>query len=62
MKKKPGRPPLPPGQAKAARFEIRLTEGEKAAYEAAARKAGVDVADWIREHLNEAASRKRAKP
>ena len=52
-----GRPPLKPGEAKSAVFQIRLTDAERASYEQAAQRAGVSLAAWMRERLNKAAKR-----
>jgi predicted HicB family RNase H-like nuclease len=43
-----GRPPLPPGKARETRLMLRLTNAEKAAYKARAKKAALDVSSWIR--------------
>jgi hypothetical protein len=52
-----GRPPLEPGEAKDQVFQIRLTAAERESYEAAAKRANVPLAKWIRERLNRAAKR-----
>jgi predicted HicB family RNase H-like nuclease len=53
-KAKVGRPPLPKGEAKAIVLQSRVQPSEKAAYQKAAKSAGVDLSTWIRQTLNEA--------
>jgi predicted HicB family RNase H-like nuclease len=57
MEKRMGRPPLEPGEAKDQVFQIRLTTAERESYEAAAKRAKVSLAKWIRDRLNRAAKR-----
>ena len=47
----PGRPPGPPGSQRTARLVVRVSEAEREAYQAAARRAGVSVGEWVREAL-----------
>jgi hypothetical protein len=47
-KPKIGRPPLPPSKVRATPLLIRLTTAERAAYEAAARRAGLSLSAWVR--------------
>ncbi|MGC1275997.1 MAG: hypothetical protein WBC44_20010 [Planctomycetaceae bacterium] len=52
----PGRPPK--GESpQTARIHLRAEPGEKARYERAAEKAGLALAEWIKERLNRAARR-----
>jgi predicted HicB family RNase H-like nuclease len=53
-KPKVGRPPLPKGEAKAIVLQSRVQPTEKAAYQKAAKAAGLDLSQWIREVLNRA--------
>lgn len=48
---RPGRPPGPPGSQRTARLVVRVTPADVAAYQAAARRAGVSVGEWVRERL-----------
>jgi predicted HicB family RNase H-like nuclease len=57
MEKRMGRPPLAPGEAKDQVYQLRLTADERASYEAAAKRAGKTLSEWIREKLNRAAKR-----
>lgn len=52
--KKVGRPSLPKDKAKAVITPIRLQPDEKAQYEKAAKKAGLNLSEWIRQTLKEA--------
>jgi hypothetical protein len=36
---------------------IRMTDGEKAKYQKAADKAGLNLSDWVRDRLDKAAKR-----
>jgi hypothetical protein len=59
FKKKPkkrGRPSLPKYRAKAESVTVRLQPGEKAAFKAAARIAGIKLSEWIRRSLKTALS------
>ena len=65
MEKRMGRPPKSGDKAMIDRLEIRIEAAEKAAYDEAARSAGMDRSDWIRHVLNAAAKRglkKRPSP
>ena len=53
-RKKVGRPPLAKGEAKTIVLQSRVQETEKAAYQRAAKSAGVDLSSWIRQTLNQA--------
>lgn len=53
-KVKVGRPKLPKGEAKAIVLQSRVQPVEKAAYQKAAKSAGLDLSTWIRRTLNEA--------
>ncbi len=53
-RKKVGRPPLAKGEAKDIVLQSRVQPAEKAAYQRAAKSAGVDLSSWIRQTLNEA--------
>jgi hypothetical protein len=53
-KPKMGRPPLDPAEAKSQVFQLRLTQAERQQYQAAADKAGMPLAQWIRERLGRA--------
>jgi predicted HicB family RNase H-like nuclease len=53
-KVKVGRPPLPKGEAKAIVLQSRVQPTEKAAYQKAAKAAGLDLSQWVREVLNRA--------
>ena len=57
MKKRMGRPPLPPDAAKNEVFQMRLTAAERAAYQRAADRAGQTLSEWIRDRLGKAAKR-----
>jgi predicted HicB family RNase H-like nuclease len=57
MKKRMGRPPLDPGEAKDQVFQIRLTAAERESYEAAAKRTDKPLSKWIRDALNRAAKR-----
>lgn len=50
-KPRPGRPPLPTGNAKAVMLRVRLTRDELRAVEANAKASGKTVSAWIREML-----------
>jgi predicted HicB family RNase H-like nuclease len=45
---------MPKGEAKAIVLQSRVQPAEKAAYQKAAKSAGVDLSTWIRQRLNEA--------
>ena len=49
--KKPGRPPLPEGNAKAVMLRVRLTPDERAAIEKAAKAKNQTVSEWLRGNL-----------
>jgi len=49
--RKPGRPPLPKGQAKGRIVPIRLTHDERQQYEKAARANGQTLSEWVRSTL-----------
>jgi uncharacterized protein (DUF1778 family) len=51
---KPGRPPLPKGNAKAAMLRVRATPDEMKAIESAAKASKLTVSEWIRSKLNAA--------
>ena len=53
-----GRPPKSGDKPMTGRLEIRLEEGEKEAYEQAARAAGMERSEWMRSVLNDAAKRR----
>ena len=53
-KAKVGRPKMPKGEAKAIVLQSRVQPAEKAAYQKAAKSAGIDLSTWIRQTLNEA--------
>ena len=57
MKTRMGRPPRSGNKAMAGRLEIRVSAAEKRTYEEAARAAGMERSDWIRDTLNAAAKR-----
>lgn len=50
----PGRPPGPPGSQRTARLVVRVSDAEREAYQAAARRAGVSVGEWVRAELQKA--------
>jgi len=50
--KKPGRPTLPKGEAKAETLRIRVTASELKEYGAKAKAGKQTVSDWIRSTLN----------
>lgn len=54
---KVGRPPLPKGEAKGVVLQSRVQPSEKALYQKAAKAEGKDLSTWIRETLNQAATR-----
>ena len=49
--RKPGRPKLPKGSAKAAKAQVRLSPEELKKIEAAARASKQTVSDWVRSML-----------
>ena len=49
--KKPGRPPLPKGNAKAVMLRVRITPEEQAEVEKAAKASKKTVSEWIRSTL-----------
>ena len=50
--KKPGRPALPKGEAKAETLRIRVTPSELKEYGARAKASKQTISDWIRGTLN----------
>jgi predicted HicB family RNase H-like nuclease len=58
---KMGRPPKGP-VVKGERFELRVDSDEVAAWEQAAKKAGIGRSDWVRSRLNAAAKREAKRP
>jgi len=52
--KKPGRPALPKGAAKAETLRIRVTAAELRTFEATAKAKKQNVSEWIRSILNAA--------
>ena len=56
MKKKIGRPPKGE-RTQAARIHLRAEEDEKDRYEKAAQAADMELSEWIRQRLNNAAKR-----
>jgi hypothetical protein len=50
-KRGPGRPPLPPGEARSEYVKVRVTKAERAALDRASREAGKDLGGWAREVL-----------
>jgi hypothetical protein len=50
-----GRPPKPPDETKSLVYQMRLTEAERAEYQAAAKRAKLKLAAWIRQSLASAA-------
>jgi hypothetical protein len=58
MKKKIGRPPLPKGSSRGDRLYCRLLKSEVKEIELAAKKAGKNKSEWIREVLLNAARKK----
>jgi uncharacterized protein (DUF1778 family) len=61
MEKKRGRPPLPENRRKGERIEFRAEPEEREAYEAAAKAAGLERSEWVRDRLNAAARRESKK-
>ena len=57
MDKRMGRPPLDPSETKNEVYQLRLTAAERGRWEAAAKRAGKSLAEWIRDRLNRAAKR-----
>lgn len=49
--RKPGRPPLPKGQAKGRIVPIRLTHDERFKYEKVAKANGQTLSEWVRSTL-----------
>jgi uncharacterized protein (DUF1778 family) len=49
--KKPGRPPLPKGNAKVVMLRVRVTPDERQAIETAAKAKNQKAAEWIRSTL-----------
>jgi predicted HicB family RNase H-like nuclease len=54
MRKRMGRPPKPPGEAKSRYLQIRVEPKEKALFHAAAEAAGVAFSEWARKQLRAA--------
>ena len=52
-----GRPPIRPEGALGEVFQIRLADSERAAYERAAKRAGLSLAAWMRDRLTKSAKR-----
>lgn len=50
--RKPGRPKLPKGNAKAGYLRVRLTASELQAIEAAAKASKQTVSEWVRGKIN----------
>lgn len=50
--KKPGRPKLPKGNAKAGYLRVRLTASELQAVEAAAKANSQTISEWVRGKIN----------
>jgi hypothetical protein len=50
--KKPGRPTLPKGEAKAETLRIRVTASELKAFGAKAKASKQTVSDWVRSTIN----------
>lgn len=56
-KKKMGRPPLAPDEAKGSYVQLRLTAAERLEYDQAAAHTNQSLSAWIRERLSKAAKR-----
>lgn len=56
-----GRPPLAEGKAKAIVFTLRITEAERAEFDAAAARAGKPVTQWARDRLLEGCEHKHTQ-
>lgn len=54
IKRKAGRPPLPEGEGKTARVELRVTPVKKAAWQAKSAAAGLTLIAWIERALSRA--------
>jgi len=54
---KRGRPKLDPAGNSSALMALRVIDSERAAYEQAAQRAGLNVSAWMRDRLNKAAKR-----
>ena len=52
-----GRPPKAADKVLGTRLELRLTAGERKAYEQAAKRDGLSVSEWIRACLSKATAR-----
>jgi hypothetical protein len=52
-----GRPPKAADKLLGERLELRITSGERKTYEAAAKKAGLSVSEWIRDILSKSTAR-----
>lgn len=50
-KKKTGRPKKPPASIKGRYLQVRVSEAEKSAFDAAADLAGLEMSAWVRERL-----------
>lgn len=55
MGKKRGRPPGHTGKAKSESIEVRMSDAEKTAFQAAADLSGLSLSSWVRERLRRAA-------
>lgn len=50
--RKPGRPKLPKGNARAVYLRVRITPEESKAFESAAKARKQSVSEWVRSKLN----------
>lgn len=50
--RKPGRPKLPKGEAKAAPIQVRLNPHDRKRVEIAARASNQTLSDWVRSTIN----------
>jgi hypothetical protein len=58
--RKPGRPPLPKGQAKGRIVPVRLTSGQAALFGRVAKANRQTLSEWIRDALNAKVSAENA--
>lgn len=61
MKARMGRPPKTGDETLSERLELRVTSGEKVAYDQAAEEAGMERSDWIRMILKRATRRPKKR-
>ncbi len=61
MKRTRGRPKKPENEKLSERLEVRASAPDKDLFQKAADRAGMELSDWIRDKLKEAAERENGK-